>query len=74
MTHGTEYCYRRAKCRCVPCRAAAAAARRHRRATSTRSPWVRDSRAPIDRELLAEVLQEMFPFGLTDDCPARRAA
>jgi hypothetical protein len=48
-------------CRCDTCRAAK---RRSRRPTF--------ERAPVDRALLREALQEMFPLGLTDDCPARR--
>lgn len=28
----------------------------------------------VDRDLLADLLNELFPFGLTDDCPARRSA
>jgi hypothetical protein len=27
-----------------------------------------------DEELLSDLLHELFPDGLTDDCPARRAA
>jgi hypothetical protein len=26
----------------------------------------------VDRHLPAEALQDLFPLGLTDDCPARR--
>jgi hypothetical protein len=30
--------------------------------------------AGVDRKALADLLNEMFPLGLTDDCPARRKA
>jgi hypothetical protein len=61
MRHGIVHSYDKG-CRCVPCSnaksdyAAARAQGVHR----------------VDRELLAELLHELFPHGLTDDCPARR--
>jgi hypothetical protein len=61
LTHGTMNAYNNRGCRCDACRAAK-----------------RELRKPADpattsHELLMEVLQDMFPLGLTDDCPARKA-
>jgi hypothetical protein len=57
LKHGTENAYKNRGCRCELC----LAARRE------------DRRAPgVDHGLIADLLNELFPFGLTDDCPARR--
>jgi hypothetical protein len=64
IVHGTTYRYRRG-CRCDSCRAAQTRAMRDYRSTP-RPPTV-DYRSE-----LADVLNDLFPDGLTDDCPARR--
>jgi hypothetical protein len=59
MRHGTVKSYTDG-CRCESCRAA-----KRRSRPPRRQPLV-------DRHLLAEALQDLFPLGLTDDCPVRR--
>lgn len=61
MTHGTLTGYTTHGCRCDPCRQAMRAYHQSRK-------------VEVDREALRDVLLEMFPLGLTDDCPARQAA
>jgi hypothetical protein len=74
MTHGTAYAYRKAGCRCETCREAHARTqrewkeRKYGRSVSSRG-YLR-----VDREALSDLLHELCPDGLTDDCPARRAA
>ena len=60
MTHGTINAYDKG-CRCVPCCNAKAdyAARRN-------------AGLRVDDERLRDLLIEVCPDGLTDDCPARR--
>lgn len=62
MSHGTltGYTY---GCRCDECKLAMR--EYHQRRCPPPS---------VDREALADLLQELFPKGLTDDCPAARAA
>jgi hypothetical protein len=75
VRHGTTHAYSARGCRCEACRAAHAAAqrafkaRKRGEAVPERSP-----RDPISEELLSDLLHELFPDGLTDDCPARKAA
>jgi hypothetical protein len=77
-THGKQSTYRKNGCRCEPCvEAYRKACRRHSRAHRERHGY---SRVPPEgvtyrqaRELLAGLLNETFPLGLTEDCPARKA-
>jgi hypothetical protein len=65
IKHGTTHAYKQRMCRCEPCRAAYREAnRRYRRRTR--------ALVNVDREALSDLLNELFPLGLTDDCPARR--
>lgn len=67
-------------CRCRDCRDAWAVYQRGykaRRAAMTpeerrRKPQ-RKGFSTIDHNLLADLLNELFPYGLTDDCPAAKA-
>jgi hypothetical protein len=63
MKHGTLTGYTTHACRCEECRAA------------MRAYHVRRGAGPleVDRDLICDLLHELFPDGLTDDCPARRA-
>lgn len=61
MKHGTTYSYRRG-CRCEACRDA------NRRCHAR---WI--GHVDVDREALRDLLAELCPDGLTDDCPARRS-
>jgi hypothetical protein len=73
MRHGTVYAYREG-CRCEACRAAHAAARRDYNERKRGEPVeARGSYSKDDRDFLSDLLHELFPDGLTDDCPARRA-
>ena len=38
----------------------------------TRTRWHPESEASRSHRLLREALDELFPFGLTDECPHRR--
>lgn len=58
ITHGTHNAYVNHGCRCDDCRAASSKYRRRR------------GPAPVDREALRDLLTELFPHGLTADCPA----
>lgn len=68
IPHGTPSGYSYHRCRCDVCRTA----------------WRRKNRAKyhermgdvvkVDRDRLSDLLNELFPMGLTDDCPARRSA
>jgi hypothetical protein len=74
MTHGTLNAYNNRGCRCERCRTAKAEAQRSYKARKRGEPVC--VRGPIDRlgeDLLSDLLHELFPDGLTDDCPARRA-
>lgn len=66
MIHGTYSTYHNHKCRCDKCKAAAAGYARAR--------YQRNRPVPFDRDAIADLLHELAPDGLTDDCPARRAA
>lgn len=66
MTHGTLSAYNRHGCRCTACRAKKAAYDAERQKTRPRAA------STVNRSLLREALMEMFPMGLTDDCPVRR--
>jgi hypothetical protein len=59
VRHGTTYSYDVRACRCEECREAKAYAR---------------GNVKVDEKLLSDLLHELFPDGLTDDCPARKAA
>jgi cytidine deaminase len=61
--HGTVGGYTNHGCRCGECRAAMSEYLRRRRCGLSE---------PVDREALKDLLHELFPDGLTDDCPARR--
>jgi hypothetical protein len=56
MKHGTRYSYERG-CRCRACKAA---------------NGERSSRVQVDHEALRDLLLELFPDGLTEDCPVAR--
>lgn len=60
MKHGTLTGYDRG-CRCEACR-------------HTQSDYAaaRNAGLRVDHKLLGDLLHELFPDGLTDDCPARR--
>jgi hypothetical protein len=75
MTHGTLHAYNNRGCRCEKCRAAKAASMREYKARKRGEPvaLARGSYAQVDQDLLSDLLHELFPDGLTDDCPARRA-
>lgn len=66
--HGTPTGYTTDKCRCPDCREAQRVY--HQEWRARRREVIRDDEA---RELLRELLNDVFPFGLTDDCPARKA-
>jgi hypothetical protein len=68
MVHGSASTYSNHGCRCDECR------------TAKREydlDYVRRKRAlrkvEVDRGLLGDLLDELFPYGLTDDCPAARS-
>lgn len=64
MNHGTIGAYTSGKCRCDDCRRAMTDYHReHRGGPADPTGW---------REAFADLLHELFPNGLTDDCPARR--
>jgi hypothetical protein len=63
MTHGTNSGYAHG-CRCTACTKPAV--------TTTGARYQRRKPLQVDRKLLSDLLQDMFPLGLTDDCPARR--
>jgi hypothetical protein len=65
-THGTLTGYTRG-CRCGECRRAIREYQRRHRFGH------RGAEAEIDTEALSDLLNELFPLGLTDECPARRA-
>lgn len=56
-------------CRCDVCVGAARAYERDRKRTARE----RGRETATPHQELADLLQELFPLGLTDDCPARRA-
>ena len=63
-------------CRCVDCLAASRAYKRqyrnsHREKINRRQRQ-RSQAVQVDRKLLGDLLHELFPYGLTDDCPAAR--
>lgn len=66
--HGTLANYRRG-CRCPECRASNVENYRKYTATARGGGLV-----SVDRDVLSDLLNEIFPLGLTDDCPARRRA
>jgi hypothetical protein len=59
--HGTTSRYVKG-CRCPECTQAITEYQRRRRQST--------DRADIDRHGLSDLLNELFPHGLTDDCPA----
>jgi hypothetical protein len=74
MTHGTAYAYRKGRCRCEKCREAHAAAQRAWKERTRGEPVrTRGPSDPMSEALLSDLLNELFPDGLTDDCPARQA-
>jgi len=60
--HGTLAGYTHGRCRCEKCRRA-----------SRDYEFSRRSLRLFDREALRDLLLELAPDGLTDDCPARQA-
>lgn len=68
MIHGTRSTYVNHGCRCDECKAANAA--------RSRAIYHGERLAPLhaDEARFADLLHELAPDGLTDDCPARRAA
>jgi hypothetical protein len=72
MTHGTVSGYQTHGCRCMPCRDARRDYDR-RRAEQRREMASQPGLESVDRQVLADILVELFPDGLTDDCPAQRA-
>jgi hypothetical protein len=70
MVHGLASTYSNHGCRCDECRTAKREYDldyvRRKRALSLR-------KVEVDRGLLGDLLDELFPYGLTDDCPAARS-
>lgn len=64
--HGTVGGYTNDGCRCVECT-------RAMREYNQRRMYGAGGPAPVDRKALSDLLNELFPDGLTDDCPAARA-
>jgi len=64
MIHGTVNAYNHHGCRCSECRGA-----------MRRAAHARNSRGMVvkDRHLMRDLLGELFPLGLTPDCPVRKA-
>jgi len=71
IRHGTITGYTTDRCRCDDCRRAIRERQRERRQQTGRH----GSSPPMysDREALRDLLLELAPDGLTDDCPARKA-
>lgn len=65
IRHGTLTGYATDKCRCDDCRAASRSYQQARRTGSSFDPET--------TKLFSDLLHELFPDGLTDDCPVRRA-
>lgn len=71
--HGKLWTYN-SGCRCDPCRDVASVYRKARRARCGPSkPRGEKFNLDVEREALGDLLNELFPLGLTDDCPARKA-
>jgi hypothetical protein len=66
VPHGTASGYIYHRCRCTDCRRARRSYYHWRRPAPT-------GRIDIDRDPLAQLLHELAPEGLTDQCPARQA-
>ena len=58
MIHGTYNAYVYHRCRCLRCKRANADYRRGLRGL-----------AAVDHDALSDLLNELVPYGLTDDCP-----
>jgi hypothetical protein len=69
VPHGTASGYSYHGCRCDECRAAWARSKREWRARRRGSPTT-SYEGP--NPALSRLLDELFPDGLTDECPARR--
>lgn len=66
VEHGTVSGYAHHGCRCDACGSAM-------REYSRRRRYGDDGvEIYVDRDALSDLLHELFPLGLTDDCPARR--
>lgn len=64
IPHGTVSGYKNHRCRCDQCRRAASA-----------YDSARTTRVVIqDREAFRELVDDLFPRGLTKDCPAARGS
>ena len=71
MKHGSVSSYSRLGCRCDECKSAWRAYYRayYRKRNGGQ---IRERASADDRDALRDLLMELFPDGLTDDCPARR--
>lgn len=70
INHGTQSGYVNGKCRCERCRVAH---RTYQAGYRRRNPRQRDSEYLRSYEAMRDLLHELFPDGLTDDAPNRRA-
>lgn len=71
IKHGTLTGYVNG-CRCDPCADARRAYQRDYRARTRTARLAGEPRTTEARQWLADLLHELAPDGLTDDCPARR--
>jgi hypothetical protein len=70
MNHGTVHAYRHHRCRCDQC---THANREYKRQWRERKRGGDTDDHALRHDAFADLLHELAPFGLTDDCPARRA-
>jgi hypothetical protein len=69
MKHGTVHSYKRYGCRCDECTHANRAYKREWRARHSNGDT---AEIAAQREAFADLLHELFPFGLSEDAPCRR--
>lgn len=78
IRHGTLSGYFKRGCRCKECRVACRDYSRRRRELGYKSegrPRKYERVVEVDRDMLSDLLNELFPYGLTDEAPlARRKA
>jgi hypothetical protein len=67
MVHGSASTYTNKGCRCDDCRKAMRDYARRRRFGES------GTAVDVNHDLLGDLLAELFPYGLTDDCPAARS-